>query len=120
MLQEREFERVGGTQTLKVDVRVVAATNVDMQREVEEGNFREDLFYLLNVLPVHLPALRERAEDVPLLVRHFLKRAGRKNRHPAKTIDKGAVELLQSCPWPGSIRQLENVVERILWRAPSV
>ena len=111
VLQEREFERVGGTQTLKVDVRVIAATNVEMTREVELGNFREDLFYRLNVLPIKLPALRERAEDVPLLIRHFLKQAGRKNHNSVKTIDKGAIDLLQTYSWPGNIRQLENVIE---------
>ena len=114
VLQEREFERVGGTQTLRVDVRVIAATNVELQREVESGVFREDLFYRLNVLPIKLPALRERAEDVPLLIRHFLKQARRKTCSPAKSIDRAAVELLQTFPWPGNIRQLENVIEHMV------
>jgi sigma54-dependent transcription regulator len=100
VLQEREFERVGGTHTLKVDVRVIAATNVEMTREIELGNFREDRFYRLNVLPIKLPALRERAEDAPLLIRHFLKQAGqyppigKRNRihghfGPRRTFDGG-------------------------------
>ena len=113
VLQEREFERVGGTQTLKVDVRMIAATNMDLRKEVEAGRFREDLFYRLNVVPVRLPALRERPEDIPLLVDHFLELCARKNKCTIKDIDQKAVEQLQAYSWPGNIRELENTIERM-------
>ena len=114
VLQEREFERVGGTQTLKVDVRVLAASNADLGKEVKQGNFRQDLFYRLNVVPVKLPPLRERPEDIPLLVNHFLGVAARKNELPTSEIEVAAVERLQAYPWPGNIRQLENIIERMV------
>ena len=114
VLQEREFERVGGTQTLKVDVRVLAASNTDLGKEVKRGNFRQDLFYRLNVVPVGLPPLRERPEDIPLLINHFLQAAARKNQRPTTDIDAAAVERLQAYPWPGNIRQLENIIERMV------
>ena len=118
VLQEREFERVGGTQTLKVDVRVIAATNVDLRQEVEKGRFREDLFYRLNVVPVELPALRERPEDIPLLIDHFLELCARRNKRPVKRIESEAVERLQAYGWPGNIRELENIVERMVIFSP--
>ena len=119
VLQEREFERVGGTQTLKVDVRVIAATNVDLRQEVEKGRFREDLFYRLNVVPLELPALRERPEDIPLLTDHFLKLCARRNERPVKRIESEAMERLQTYSWPGNIRELENAVERMVIFSPN-
>ena len=106
-LQEREFERVGDSHTIKVDVRVVAATNSDLLRMVADGQFREDLFYRLNVIPVHLPPLRERKDDIPLLVRHFLERLQKE-----KTISQEAMRRLMAYHWPGNVRQLENAIER--------
>ncbi len=112
VLQEREFERVGDTNTIKVDVRVVAATNSDLRQLVEDGQFREDLFYRLNVIPVALPALRERREDIPLLVQHFLDkfRVGRE-RAPL-SVSQDAMRRLMAYHWPGNVRQLENAIER--------
>jgi two-component system, NtrC family, response regulator AtoC len=111
VLQEREFERVGDSHTTKVDVRVIAATNSDLARMVADGQFREDLFYRLNVIPVHLPPLRERKEDIPLLVQHFL--AILHNGAPtALTVSQEAMRRLMSFSWPGNVRQLENAVER--------
>ena len=111
VLQEREFERVGDSHTTKVDVRVIAATNSDLSRMVAEGQFREDLFYRLNVIPVQLPPLRERKEDIPLLVQHFL--AILRNGAPtALTVSQEAMRRLMSFSWPGNVRQLENAVER--------
>src|SRR6476646_2354442 len=111
VLQEREFERVGDSHTTKVDVRVIAATNSDLARMVAEGEFREDLFYRLNVIPVHLPPLRERKEDIPLLVQHFL--AILRNGAPTSlTVSQEAMRRLMSFSWPGNVRQLENAVER--------
>jgi DNA-binding NtrC family response regulator len=111
VLQEREFERVGDSHTTKVDVRVIAATNSDLARMVAEGQFREDLFYRLNVIPVHLPPLRERKEDIPLLVQHFL--AIFRNGAPTLlTVSQEAMRRLMSFSWPGNVRQLENAVER--------
>jgi DNA-binding NtrC family response regulator len=104
VLQEREFERLGGRETVKVDVRFVAATHRDLEKRIQEGLFREDLFYRLNVVPVDVPALRERAEEIPALVRAF---AGDR-------IDAAGIALLQAQPWPGNVRQLEHFVERVL------
>jgi len=119
VLQEREFERLGDTHTTKVDVRVVAATNSDLQKMVAAGTFREDLFYRLNIIPVHLPPLRDRREDIPLLVQHFLKKfsgaeAGGANPKPERllTISQDAIRCLMAYPWPGNVRQLENAIER--------
>jgi DNA-binding NtrC family response regulator len=111
-LQEREIIPVGGTQTIKVDCRLIAATNADLDREVAEGRFRADLFYRLNVIPIKLPPLRARREDIPLLVDHFLKRHG--ERGAAKTVSKDAMDLLLKYEWPGNVRELENVIERAL------
>jgi len=111
VLQEREFERVGDSHTTKVDVRVIAATNSDLARMVAEGQFREDLFYRLNVIPVQLPPLRDRKEDIPLLVQHFL--AILRNGAPTSlTVSQEAMRRLMSFSWPGNVRQLENAVER--------
>src|SRR5881628_667235 len=110
VLQEREFERVGDSHTTKVDVRVIAATNSDLARMVAEGQFREDLFYRLNVIPVHLPPLRERKEDIPLLVQHFLENL--RNGSAPLTVSQEAMRRLMAFSWPGNVRQLENAVER--------
>jgi two-component system response regulator PilR (NtrC family) len=111
-LQEREIIPVGGTSPVKIDCRLVAATNADLEREVAEGRFRADLFYRLNVIPIKLPPLRQRRDDIPLLVDHFLKRFAQ--NHSAKTIAKEAMELLLKYEWPGNVRELENVMERAM------
>ena len=114
VLQEREFERVGDSHTIKIDVRVIAATHSDLTRMVAEGTFREDLFYRLNVLPVQLPPLRERREDIPLLVQHFLQRLAADSGRGAMTVSQEAMRRLMAYRWPGNVRQLENTVERAL------
>src|SRR5919112_1844472 len=114
VLQEREFERVGDSHTTKVDVRVIAATNSDLGRLVAEGQFREDLFYRLNVIPVQLPPLRERRDDIPLLVQHFLERLATETGRPAVTVSQEAIRRLMAYSWPGNVRQLENAIERAL------
>ena len=115
VLQEREFERVGDSHTVKIDVRIIAATHSDLSRMVADGSFREDLFYRLNVIPVQLPPLRERREDVPLLVQHFLQKIGAEQSPPrAVTMSQQAMRRLMAFAWPGNVRQLENVVERAL------
>ncbi len=110
-LQEREIIPVGGTQPVKIDCRLVAATNADLEREVAEGRFRADLFYRLNVIPIKLPPLRQRRDDIPLMVDHFLKRHSA-NGNTLKTVSKEALELLMKYDWPGNVRELENVLER--------
>jgi DNA-binding NtrC family response regulator len=112
VLQEREFERIGSTQTIKVDVRIIATTNRDLQKEVEAGHFREDLYYRLNVIEIHLPPLRERKEDVPALVRHFIAKYNADNNKHVEAIDEAALEVLGQYDWPGNIRELENYIER--------
>ncbi len=113
VLQEKEFERVGGEQTLRADVRIIAATNRDLRELIARERFREDLYYRLNVIPIPLPALRERREDIPLLAEHFLKKL-----NSSKRIDAAGMKLLQAYPWPGNIRELENFVERLAVIAP--
>ncbi len=112
VLQEGEFERVGGSPTIKVDVRVIAATNRDLEKAVQEGRFRPDLYYRLNVFPIRLPPLRERQEDIPLLVRYFVQKYGTKLGKRIETIPQPTMEALKAYPWPGNIRELENVIER--------
>ncbi len=112
VLQEKEFERVGGTKTLKVDVRVIAATNKELDKEVKAGRFRDDLFYRLNVVTIHMPSLRERIEDITSLVNHFLRYYKEKNNKPIKGIHPEAISLMQNYNWPGNIRELENAIER--------
>ena len=112
VLQEREFERVGDTQTIKVDVRVIAATNVDLQEEVAKGNFREDLFYRLNVVPVYLPPLRNRREDIPRLIDFFLDKYNVQNDRKLRRINREMLNVLMRYPWPGNVRELENAIER--------
>ena len=123
VLQEREFERVGDSKPIKVDARVVAATNSDLAKMVKDGSFREDLYYRLNVIHIELPPLRDRKEDIPLLVQHFLQKYGRKNASGDETSASGvrqdmvsqeAMRRLMAFPWPGNVRQLENAVERAL------
>ncbi len=119
VLQERKFERVGGTEEIEVDIRIVTATNKDLQAEVEAGNFREDLYYRLNVVHLMLPPLRERREDIPLLVAHFAEKLVRENGLPPKVFTPEALDFLCGYEWPGNIRQLENAVERCMVMAPS-
>jgi two-component system response regulator PilR (NtrC family) len=114
VLQEREFERVGDSHTVKIDVRVIAATHSDLSKMVADGTFREDLFYRLNVIPVQLPPLRERREDIPLLVQHFLERLAAEGGRPPVTVSQEAMRRLMAYGWPGNVRQLENAVERAL------
>jgi DNA-binding NtrC family response regulator len=112
VLQDRRFMQVGGIQELQVDVRVIAATNIDLQQSIREGKFREDLYYRLNVITVELPPLRSRREDIPLLVQHFLKRFAAENRMPDRTLSPEAMRVLLDYEWPGNVRELENVIER--------
>ena len=118
-LQEREIERVGGTRTIKIDVRVLAATNRDLKRAVEEGAFREDLYYRLNVVPITLPPLRQRRDDIPLLVEHFLAKYNREFNRSVKGFSAGATAALYQYDWPGNVRELENVIERAVALAQS-
>jgi two-component system, NtrC family, response regulator AtoC len=110
-LQEREVERVGESKPHKVDIRVVAATNLDLRRAVKEGAFREDLFYRLNVVPIALPPLRARRDDIPLLAQHFARTSSRQNGLPARTLSQAAMRMLMAYDWPGNIRELENAIE---------
>jgi transcriptional regulator with GAF, ATPase, and Fis domain len=112
VLQEREFERVGGTQPVKIDVRIIAATNRDLEAAVANGTFRADLYYRLNVFPIHIPPLRERQDDGLMLLEYFVHRFAQKMGKHFEKIDKRTVELFRSYPWPGNIRELQNVVER--------
>ena len=121
-LQEREVERVGGSRTIKIDVRVIAATNRDLKKAVEEGVFREDLYYRLNVVPITLPDLKDRPEDIPLLANHFVQKFGQESNSGIREISKEAMAILISHTWPGNVRELENVIERAatLGRGPAV
>jgi chemotaxis protein methyltransferase CheR len=112
VLQEGEFERLGSSLTLKVDVRIVAATNRDLEEEVRKGRFREDLWYRLNIFPITMPPLRERLDDIPLLVDSFVKKIARRLGKTIEIIPVGVMEALQEYPWPGNVRELENVLER--------
>jgi DNA-binding NtrC family response regulator len=114
VLQEREFERVGGIKTLRVDVRIIAATNRNLEKAVEDGTFREDLYYRLNVIPLRLPPLRKMREDIPLMVAHFITQMSRRKGKEAPTISSEAMHCLSSYNWPGNVRELENLVERML------
>jgi two-component system nitrogen regulation response regulator NtrX len=118
ILQEQKFERVGGTQTISVDVRIVAATNKDLKAEIARGNFREDLFYRLNVIPFHVPPLRDRVEDIPLLVEHFLKEFAVTHGKRLRTLSKEGEALLKTYPWPGNVRELKNLIERLMILTP--
>lgn len=112
VLQEQEFERVGSAKPIKINVRIIAATNRDLANQVQRGNFREDLFYRLNVFPIEVPPLRERVDDIPMLANHFLARAAKRFGKPLKGFKVGVIEALQQYRWPGNIRELQNVIER--------
>jgi Nif-specific regulatory protein len=114
VLQEREFERVGESRTIRVDVRVIAATNTSLEQAVETGDFREDLYYRLNVIPIVLPPLRERRDDIPLLASYFLKRYSEQNKCPVPELTPNVVDALKAHDWPGNVRELENTLERLI------
>ena len=114
VLQEREFERVGGNSTVKVDVRIIAATSSNLEQMVKDGTFREDLYYRLNVIPINLPPLRERREDIPLLVQRFIEHFCETHKLDLKTISPNVLKALMAYDWPGNVRQLENIVERMV------
>ena len=118
VLQEQQFTRVGGTKLLKVDVRVLAASNKDLRKEIEKGAFREDLFYRLNVVPIVVPALRERRDDIPLLVRHFMKVHADEQGLRMKEVSREAMTVFQQYDWPGNIRELRNLIERLMIMVP--
>jgi two-component system NtrC family response regulator len=111
VLQEREFQRVGSSETIRVDVRLVAATNVDLVQKIREGKFREDLYYRLNVVPIAAPPLRDRLEDIPILAHHFVEKICKQEEIPTRRLSPETIERLKNYPWPGNVRQLENVVE---------
>ncbi|MEE8492432.1 MAG: sigma 54-interacting transcriptional regulator, partial [Nitrospirales bacterium] len=117
-LEEQQFTRVGGTRLIKVDVRVIAASNKDLPLEIERGNFREDLFYRLNVLPIEVPPLRKRQEDIPILVRHFLHTYAEEQGLKLKEISPGALEAFRLYDWPGNVRELRNIIERLMIMEP--
>jgi two-component system nitrogen regulation response regulator NtrX len=114
ILQEQKFQRVGGTKTFQVDVRVIAASNKDLEKEIHEGRFREDLYHRINVIPVEVPPLRERREDIPLLVEEFVEEFSTRHGLPRKEFDAGVFEALKNYDWPGNVRELKNMVERLL------
>jgi two-component system nitrogen regulation response regulator NtrX len=118
VLQEQQFQRVGGSRVLKVDVRVIAATNKDLASEIKKGTFREDLYYRLNVVPIEVPSLRERKDDIPLLADHFLDDSAIQNRSRRKHIDPEALDMLAAYPWPGNVRELKNLIERLVILVP--
>src|ERR1700745_104582 len=111
--------RLGGMETIKVDVRIIAATNVDLRQMMEAGNFREDLFYRLHVISIQLPPLRDRKDDIPLLAQHFLAKYGDENRKGALELTPEALDLLTEYDWPGNVRELENVIERAVVLSPA-
>ncbi|MGO9619843.1 MAG: sigma 54-interacting transcriptional regulator, partial [Desulfobaccales bacterium] len=112
VLQDQKFERLGGNQAIRADVRVITATNRDLKAAIEAGSFRRDLFYRLNVFPIEIPPLRERKEDIPMLVEYFIDRYASKVGKKIRSVSRKSLDLLQSYPWPGNIRELQNVVER--------
>jgi two-component system response regulator PilR (NtrC family) len=118
VMQERDFMRLGGMETIKVDVRIIAATNVDLRQMMEEGKFREDLFYRLHVISIQLPPLRDRKDDIPLLVQHFLDKYGQENHKAGLELTPAALDLLTEYDWPGNVRELENVIERAVVLSP--
>jgi len=118
ILQEQTFARVGGTKTIKVDVRVLAATNQNLKKKIEDGTFREDLFYRLNVIPLHVPPLRDRLEDIPLLIEHFIEEFAGEDKRRKKTINDAAMKMLTRYRWPGNVRELKNLIERLIIMSP--
>jgi two-component system nitrogen regulation response regulator NtrX len=118
ILQERRFNRVGGEETIEVDVRVIAATNKNLEQEIKEGRFREDLYYRLNVIPFHVPALRERDGDIPSLITHFSEQFAREGGYRYKAFSEKAMEKLKAHTWPGNVRELRNFIERIYILTP--
>jgi two-component system response regulator PilR (NtrC family) len=112
VVQEKTFRRIGGAEDIKVDVRIISATNQNLQNRVKKGEFREDLYFRLNVIPIHMPPLRERKEDIPLLTKHFIEKYAREFGKEVRTISSYAMELLMGYPFPGNIRELENIIER--------
>jgi len=118
VLQEGEVERLGSARTIKVDVRVIAATNKDLEAEIERGNFREDLYFRLSVIPIKVPPLRDRREDIPALVRHFADLFSRENNRRAQRFTPAALDALQKARWKGNVRELRNTVERLLIMTP--
>jgi two-component system, NtrC family, nitrogen regulation response regulator NtrX len=118
VLQEGEVERVGSARTIRVDVRVIAATNKDLEKEIEKGSFREDLFFRLSVIPIHVPPLRERTEDIPILTQHFIDLLARENNFRRRRVTPRAMEALQQHRWKGNIRELRNTLERSIIMAP--
>jgi two-component system, NtrC family, response regulator AtoC len=118
VLQEREFEPLGSERTLKVDVRVIAATNRDLRQMVADGRFQEDLYYRLNVIPIHIPPLRERPDDIPVLVEHFIEKHAQRAGKRIDGVESGVMEALQSSEWPGNVRELENTIERAVVLSP--
>jgi len=119
VLQDGEFERVGGSETLKTDVRIIAATNKDLKQLVKEKQFREDLYFRLHVMPLHLPPLRERLDDLPLLIDYFLQKYSQENNKPNLLMSPEAEKKLQLYKWPGNVRELKNVIERLVIMAES-
>ncbi len=119
ILEEQRFERVGGSRPIQVDARIVAATNKNLEEEIARGTFREDLYHRINVIPLHVPALRERREDIPLLAAHFLQELAQENETPPKTIGPKALEALANLPWPGNVRELKNFIWRLAILSPS-
>lgn len=119
VLQEREFERIGGTETIKVDVRIICATNRDLEKETKEGRFREDLYYRLKVIPIHLPSLRERKEDIPILINHFIKIYSKKMNKKITAFSDEAMKCLLDYDFPGNVRELENAIERTIALCPN-
>ena len=119
ILQEQKFERVGGSRTIRVDVRVIAATNKDLEAEIEKGRFRDDLYFRLNVIPIRVPPLRERVEDIPALVKEFTKEAALNTNMAPKEFSEEALGILKKYPWPGNIRELRNLVERLAIMTPA-
>jgi two-component system response regulator PilR (NtrC family) len=112
VLQDRRFRRLGGTEEVQADIRVIAATNQDLEKLVASGRFREDLFYRINVIRMHLPPLRERRDDIPLLAEHFLTKYAEQMKKPVRSVAQASLSLLQVYGWPGNVRELENVIER--------
>ena len=117
-VQQNEFERLGSSKTIKVDVRIIATTNRNLDQEVRQGRFRQDLYYRLNVFPITVPPLRQRKEDIPILAQTFMERYARKMGKPITSIQKGTMKALQDYPWPGNIRELESIIERAVILCP--